>query len=165
MRPIVHRSYAAALVLGAATSLTACGAGSEPLPAPEAVAHYESIVAELEGALADGGTDWQHAEDTRKVVEQDGTCRFTPGTWQPATPLPTPDGEEGWEDRIALVNPVLTGHGFEEIEDVTAQGSRTVLESSDAHGATLRVTPEGEIRIWEAAVEADPCTPEGLGMG
>ena len=53
----------------------------------------------------------------------------------------------------------------EEREGVTAQGSRSVLETIDEHGATLRITAEGQIRIWEAAVEAAPCTPESLGIG
>lgn len=165
MRPLVRRSCQALLALGAMVSLASCGAGTEPLPAPGAVAHYDGVVDELEGALADGGTSWQLAEATRKVAVQEGTCRFTPGTWQPAMRLPAPDGEGGWEERIALVNPVLADYGFKEITDVTAQGSRTVLESSDAHGATLRITAEGEIRIWAAAVEADPCAPETLGIG
>lgn len=165
MRPLVHRCCRALLLLGAVTPLAACGADAAPIAAADAVTHYESVVDDLTGALADDGTSWQLAQDTRKIAEHEGACRFTPGTWQPAVPLPTPDGDGDWEDRIAAVNPVIADHGFAEIQDTTAQGSRTVLETRDDHGATLRITPEGEIRIWEVAVDAAPCTPESLGIG
>lgn len=161
----MDRRGRALLLLAALSPLAACGADPEPLPAAGAVSHYEDFVDELAGALADGDTSWQHAPATQKVTEQKGGCRFTPGTWQPDAPLPAPEVEDDWEERIAQVNPVLTEHGFSEIEHATEQGSRSVLESRDAHGASLEITPEGRIRLWEVAVEADPCSPETLGIG
>lgn len=165
MRPLVPRAAPALLLLGALTPLGACTTDVEPIPADGAVAHYEGVVDELEAALASSDTAWQHAPDTTKVVEQDGTCRLTPGTWQPESPLAEPEGDDGWQERIAQLNPVLAEHGFAEIDDVTAQGSRSILESRDTHGASLEITAEGRIRIWDAAVDADPCTPETLGIG
>lgn len=165
MRPLTPRTALALLLLAALTPLAACTADAEPLPADGAFAHYEGVVDDLEAALVSSDTAWQHAPDTTKVAERDGTCRLTPGTWQPESPLAEPEGEEGWQERIAQLNPALAEHGFTEIEEVSAQGSRNVLESSDSHGASLEITAEGRIRIWDAAVDAEPCTPETLGVG
>lgn len=165
MRPLALRTAPAPLVITALTPLAGCTADADPLSSDGAVAHYEGLVDELEDALASSDTTWQHAPDTTKVAEHDGTCRLTPGTWQPESPLAEPEGEDGWEKRIAQLNPVLAAHGFTEIEEASAQGSRSVMESSDSHGASLEITAEGRIRIWDATVDAEPCTPETLGIG
>lgn len=163
-RPRVLHTCRGLALLAALVPLAACGTGTTALPAAEAVAHYETLVDELEDVLSDDGASWQLAEDTRKVTDEGGSCLFTPGTWDPEAPLPAPDGEEGWNARITSVSTVVEAHGFAPIEDVTAQGSRSVLETTDEHGATLVITAEGRIRLWEAAVDAEPCSAGSLGI-
>src|SRR5690606_10212006 len=131
--------------------------------AAEAVAHYDEVVAELGDVLAEDGAPWRHAPATRRISEESGSCVLTPGTWSPQSPLPAPEGEEGWDALRGAVSPVVEAHGLAPVDEVTAQGSRTVLETTDGHGATLRITAEGEIRIWGAAVEAETCAEESLG--
>lgn len=152
------------LLLCLALPLSACGGGTVPLPGAESVARYDDLATELEAALAVDGTSWKLAEETRTVKTAEGACLFTPGTWTPEAALPEPADDEAWEARAETVNAVIVGYGFETIEDVTEQDSRTVLESTDEHGATLRIAAQGEVRIWDAAVKADPCTAEALGI-
>lgn len=158
-----RRRLGVALTLGLALPLSACATGPAPLPTDEAVTHYEDLATELGAALAVDGTSWQHEQDTRTVTAQDEACLFTPGTWGPENALPEPNDEESWDARIMTVNSVLGGYGFEQIDDVTEQESRTVLMTQDEHGATLRITAEGEIQVQDATVDADPCTAETLG--
>lgn len=151
-------------VLGttAALSLSACG-GTEPLPANQAVAHYDDAATALTQALGADGTTWEHTEATRKAEGTDGACEYTPGSWSPSAPLPAPEDDAAWEARIDAVNPVLEEHGFDAVNGTTTDESRKVLETEDAHGATLHLTAEGELRIWGAEVTTDPCELEGLG--
>ncbi|WP_193103920.1 hypothetical protein [Brachybacterium sp. FME24] len=160
-----RRITPALLLLCLALPLSACGGGTDPLPGADADARYDDLATELEAALAVDGTSWKLAEDTRTVKTAEDACLFTPGTWTPESALPEPADDEAWQARADTVNTVIAGYGFETIEDVTEQGSRTVLESQDEHGATLRITAEGEVRIWDATVEADPCTAEALDIG
>lgn len=164
-RPLALRTGKALALLAVVVPLAACGIGTTTLPASEAVTHYESLVGALGDALGDDGATWQQAPETRKVAGENGACLFTPGTWDPEAPLPAPDGHEGWTDRITSVNAVVEGYGFASIEDVTEQGSRSLLETADEHGATLLITAEGQIRIQQAAVDAAPCSPKSLGIG
>ena len=163
MRRLVRRRHRLALALLAVViPLGSCGTGTVPVPADEAAAHYDDLVTELEAALAVDGTAWALAPDTREVTAGEDACLFTPGTWSPETPLPEPADDEGWTQRMQSANSVLSGYGFEEIEEVTEEGSRTVLQTQDEHGATLSMTAEGRITIGEAAVDADPCAAEEL---
>lgn len=164
-RPLALRTGKALALLAVVVPLAACGISTTTLPASEAVTHYESLVGALGDALGDDGATWQQAPETRKVAGENGACLFTPGTCDPEAPLPAPDGDDGWTDRITSVNAVVEGYGFASIEDVTEQGSRTVLETADEHGATLLITAEGQIRIQQAAVDAAPCSPKSLGIG
>lgn len=163
-RLVGYRPRLALALLAVMIPLASCSTGTAPIPADDAVSHYDDLATELEAALAVDGTAWELAPDTRKVTSGEDACLFTPGTWSPETPLPEPADDEGWEERMATVNSVLSGYGFEEIEDVTEEGSRTVLQTQDEHGATLSMSAEGQIRIWEAAVDADPCSAETLGI-
>lgn len=151
----------AVLATAAALSLSACS-GTEPLPADQAVAHYDDAATALTQVLGAEGTTWEHEEATRKIAETDGACKYTPGNWSPSALLPAPEDDADWEARIDAVNPVLVEHGFEEVDGTTANGSRTVLETEDAHEATLHLTAEGDLRIWGAEVTADPCDTPGL---
>ena len=78
--------------------------------------------------------------------------------------LPSVDST-GWQERLDALNPVLAEHGFEEASGTTQDGSREVLETRDEHGATLQITEQGQVRIWGAEVDADPCDPAELGLG
>lgn len=153
-----------ALTVGLLLPLAACAGTAPPLPADGAVSHYEDVATELAAALAVDGTSWVLAPKTRKVAAVEETCEYTPGTWTPAESLPAPSDEDAWGPRIDTVNPVLSQYGFAEIEDPTAQAGRFILKTTDEYGATVTITPEGEVRIWGARVDADPCTAATLGI-
>lgn len=161
MRRRMVIAHVAVLGAAAALSLSACG-GTEPLPADQAVAHYDDAATALTVALGAGGITWEHGEASRKADERDGTCEYTPGNWSPSAPLPAPEDDAAWEARIDAANPALEEHGFDAVNGTTADGSRKVLETEDAHGATLQLTAEGDLRIWGAEVTADPCELEEL---
>lgn len=143
--------------------LAACGS-SAPLAAGGAVAHYDGAAEAVFDVLSDGDDQWSLAEETRKVTASGGTCEYTAGTWTPEASLPSVDST-GWQERLDALNPVLAAHGFEEASGTTQDGSREVLETRDEHGATLQITEQGQVRIWGAEVDADPCDPAELGLG
>ena len=150
--------------VGLLLSLAACTGAAPPLPADGAVSHYEDVATELAAAMAVDGTAWVLAPKTRKVTADEESCLYTPGTWTPEELLPAPPDEDSWEPRITAVNPVLSQYGFEEIDSVTPNGGRVILKTTDEYGATVTITPEGEVRIWGARVDADPCTAATLGI-
>jgi hypothetical protein len=149
------------LAIAAVMPLAACG-GDTALPATEAVGRYDEIAEGISAAIAADGTTWKLAEDTRRTEAVDDACQYTPGTWRPAGALPVAEDEALWQERIDAVNPVLEQHGFAPVDELTQDGSREVLESEDEHGATVRLTADGELRIWGARVDAAPCTLEQL---
>lgn len=150
--------------VGLLLPLAACTGAAPPLPADGAVSHYEDVATELAAAMAVDGTSWVLAPETRKVAADEESCRFTPGTWTPEENLHEPSDENGWDRRIAAVNPVLSQYGFEEIEGVAPDGGRSLLKTTDEYGATVTITPEGDLRIWGVRVDADPCTAATLGI-
>lgn len=150
-------------VLGLTLPLAACS-GDEPLPAGDAVEHYDTAADAVAEALGAAGTTWTLAEKGRSVREDDGRCRYTPGSWNPDSPLDVPQGDDAWQERIDAVSPALQEHGFAAVSKPSSEGSRQILETEDAHGASLSITAEGRIRIWDAEVAADPCTAQTLGI-
>lgn len=162
LRAPSRRARITVLATSSLLLVTGCG-GDSPIPADDAVGHYDSLVEDLTTALPGATAPWTHAEATRKAADIGGSCTYTPGTWDPETPLAPPTDDDEWNQRIDAVNPALEGHGFDRITETTTQGPRTLLRTEDEHGATLTITAEGEIRIWEASVDADPCTLAGLG--
>lgn len=160
---LTHRRAGLLLATATMLPLAACG-GSAPLAADVSVAHYDGAAEKVVEVLAEEGGEWTLAEDTRKVADSGGTCEYTPGTWNPDASLPSVD-DAGWQERLDALNPVLAEHGFEEAAGTTQDGSREVLETRDEHGATLQVTEDGQVRIWGAEVDADPCEPAALGLG
>ncbi|GAA1283785.1 MULTISPECIES: hypothetical protein [Brachybacterium] len=163
LRRAGRRLSPAMALLGVLLPLTACG-GSVPLPAEGAASHYDDLATELASILAVDGTSWELVEETRTVASSEDACLFAPGTWAPETALPVPSDDAGWDSRIATVNSTILGYGFEQIDGVTEHDSSTVLETVDEHGATLRITAEGDIHIEGATVDADPCTEAALGI-
>lgn len=158
-----RRAVAGALTL--ALLLVSC-ARAEPLPAATAVAHYDAVVSELTTALADRGLSWRLAPATRHVEDADNGCSYTPGTWmpdaRPREPLALDDA--AWDPWIDAMNPVLAEHGFAEVKKPQLQEATRSLSSKDQHGARLEVSMSGSIRIWGAAVAADPCAKATLGL-
>lgn len=142
--------------------LSACSS-DDPLPAAQAIEHYDEVGHDIAQALSGEDGTWLHENRGRSVSETEGTCRYSPGSWNPAEDLEAPTDDGAWQARMDVVNPVLEEHGFSEITKTTEQGSRRLLESEDEHGASIRITPEGQIRITSAAVDAEPCTMETLG--
>lgn len=156
----VHRCAAAgaALVL-----LTACGGSEEPIPAADAVAHYDEVAAAVSATAAPDAA-WALADSTRHVAaDGSGTCLYTPGDWSMDSPLISSDGRS-WDDVLAALGPSLEEAGFKSVDSTTEQQSRRVLETTDEHGATLQITEDGRLRIHSALVDAESCTDDALGI-
>ncbi|MCS6712176.1 hypothetical protein JSY14_09125 [Brachybacterium sp. EF45031] len=157
---VVSRGAAVGTVL---LVFSACGGFDTPLPAEDAVAHYDDVATTVADAAAPEAS-WNHAESTRHVTAEDpGTCRYTPGDWSMDGPLISRDGRT-WDDLIGDLGPSLEKAGFDPVDAASEQASRRVLETTDAHGATLQLTEDGRMRIHSALVDADACTESALGI-
>ena len=58
----------------------------------------------------------------------------------------------------------LTKHGFAPLGKPQQLGGVQVLTSSDAHGAVLRIYPDGGFGFSGARVDASPCTNSAVGL-
>ncbi|MGO2360951.1 MAG: hypothetical protein ACTH6N_07435 [Brachybacterium tyrofermentans] len=152
------------LLLSAAALLTACG-GVVPLPAGEAVAHYDEVAAELTSALGEStGQEWSLLEHRREVQEREGVCRYSPGDWETGTTLPGVSGDDGWDEIIAAVDPVLVEHGFSELGRPTRQGALYLVRAADEHGAEVTLSAQGTLRIADAEITTESCSAESLAL-
>jgi len=152
------------LLLSSAALLAGC-ASVTPVPAADAVEHYDQVAAELTSALADAtGQQWSALENRQEVQERDGTCLYSPGEWEGGAPLPGVSGDEGWDGITAAVDPVLAEHGFSELGDPSRRGALHQVSAEDEHGAELVLTAQGELRITGAQIETETCSAEALGL-
>lgn len=132
----VGRRRAAALAL-AAVLLSGCG-GDAPLPPSEAVATYEAV-----------------AEN----------CRYQAGIWQADGNLyPVPGQGMDWDPWREALDPVLEEHGLSSLGRERHSGAVTWLEADGEHGARVRLTAQGELRITDIRVDAEPCEDSALGL-
>lgn len=163
MKPTARHGPAALALLGLLV-LASCGR-VEPLPASDAVAHYDEVADGLTAAIGGEDAEWTFNVRPQHVTLEDGDCTYTAGRWDLEEPLehPGPESDE-WRTRIAAVNPVLEDHGFERIAKPTQQGAGTLLQSTDEHGATATISGNGDLYIHSAVVDAETCTPEALGI-
>lgn len=146
--------------------LAGCGA-PEPYPASEARAHYDDVLLGARTILEQTGIEWE-GEVYRPSVEQDGaTCVFNPGAINPVDPpdrwavLRHPDFESVM---LPELNDLLTDNGFTQLSDVTESGNGGWRTATDGHGATFKLGSDTGFSINGAVVDADPCTPESLGL-
>lgn len=66
--------------------LTACAGSEEPIPAADAVAHYDEVAAAI-AATAAPDASWTFADSTRHVAaDGSGICLYTPGDWSMDSP-------------------------------------------------------------------------------
>lgn len=161
-----RRAGRGALLISVAALLTACTSVS-PLPAGEAVAHYDQVAAELTAALAEStGQEWGALEGRQEVQESDGECLYTPGEWETGAALPGVSGDEGWDEIAAAVDPVLVEQGFSELGRPSRQGALYRVGATDEHGAEVTITAQGRLRITDAQIEtaAESCSAELLGL-
>lgn len=152
----------AAFLLGAG-ALTSCSS-AEPLPAVDAVAHYQGVGTSVTDALGDFGGPWTYQETSRRVEETGGDCLYSAGQWEGSGPLAGVSGADGWDAVDAALGDTVQKAGFGSFSAAQRQGAMHVIEATDAHGATLRIDEQGGVRISGARVDATPCTEAGLGL-
>lgn len=156
----------ASLVLATAALLTGCSLGAEPLPADEAVGHYEDVAAGVSGALASSGREFSYLAPSESVTEDGGTCLYRAGQWESGQSF---DGDlterAGWDEYAEPVEEVLAENGFTDLGRVHRRGALHHLVATDRHGARFELDEQGRFTIADARVDADPCTAEALGIG
>ena len=150
-------------VLGAILLLTAgCGGGGDPLPAEEAVAHYDAVAEALTAELP--GQEWTLQENQRSVEEEGGDCRYSPGVWNAGDTLEGVSGDQGWDDLAAQLDPVLSEHGFEGLGAPSRSGALHSVSTQDDHGTELVLDEQGRLSLRGALIDAETCTPGALGL-
>lgn len=150
-------------VLGTLALLTAgCTAGSEPLPAEDAVAHYDATADALLAELS--AQEWTLNPAQRTVREEDGQCRYSPGAWEAEGTLDGVSGDQGWDEIAARLDPVLAEHGFEELGAPSRSGALYSVTAQDGHGAELELDEQGRLSLHGALIEAETCTAAALGL-
>lgn len=159
-----RRARRGLLLVAAAALLAGCG-GVTPVPAADAVAHYDEAASALTAALAAStGQQWSALENRRDVSQHDGMCLYSPGEWETGTPLPGVSGTKGWQEITGAVDPVLVEHGFSEFGRPTQQGALHQVTATDEHGAEAVLTEQGQLRIADAQIEIETCSAEALGL-
>lgn len=72
---------------------------------------------------------------------------------------------DAWDEYVEPFGEVLAEQGFSELGAVERRGAMHYLLATDAHGARLELDEQGRFSIADARIDADPCTPEALGIG
>ena len=160
---IVGRRRAAALAL-AAVLLSGCGSG-DPLPPLEAVATYEAVAEDLLAATTSvRAMSWERGG--QEILEPGAEdCRYQAGIWQADGNLyPVPGQGMDWDPWREALDPVLEEHGFSSLGRARHSGAVTWLEADGEHGARVRLTAQGELRITDIRVDAEPCEDSALGL-
>lgn len=150
-------------VLGTVILLLAgCGASVEPLPAGDAVAHYDAAAEALTAELTE--LEWTLQENQRTVQEEGGQCRYSPGVWNADGTLEGVDGDQGWEEIAERLDPVLAEHGFESLGAPSRSGASYSVSAQDGHGAELVLDEQGTLSLRDALIEAPDCTEDALNL-
>lgn len=164
MERAARRSIAPVRIGAVLLALAGCGS-PQPLSADAAVETYDALASDLQSALAPQGVVWHRAAATRKVAERDGACAYDPGNWLPETSaeshLRTP---RGWEPWLSAIDPVLEDHGFARVSVPEQVEGVLRIRTTDDHGAELTLDMTGQLRIWNARIDASPCAAETLGL-
>lgn len=160
----VRRRRRGLLLVTLTALLTSCTSVT-PIPAEDALSHYDEVAAGLTTALAGStGQEWGLLENRQEVQEHDGTCQYSPGAWETGTALPGVSGDDGWGEITAAVDPVLVEHGFSELGGPSRQGALYQVSAEDEHGAEVVITAQGALRISGAQIETETCSAESLGL-
>ena len=69
-----------------------------------------------------------------------------------------------WDPWREALDPVLEAHGFSSLGRERHSGAVTWLEADGEHGARVRLTAQGELRITGIRVDAEPCEDSALGL-
>mgnify|MGYP007040920984 CR=1 FL=1 len=157
---------AVAATCAAVLPLSSCFA-PQPLPAEDAVAHYEQVRVDLITAI--GAEDLGLEVREEPVVETaDGTCVYDPGSWEADGEF-VANAESAWGPLIDPLNEVLGRHGFGEVDEFTyANGEAFGISVVDGHGLRLRAyTLEGStiVSLHGAVIDAEGrCSLAELGV-
>lgn len=155
----------AALLAAALLVMAGCGGGGAALPAQDAVAQYEVVAEDVLGALtAVRPLAWERgAQGVIEPGAQD--CRYRPGIWTADDVLyPEPGQGRDWGPWREALDPVLEEHGFTPLGREQSSGAAYWLESKGPSGSRLQLYIDGELRITDVRVDAEPCEDETLGL-
>lgn len=154
-----------AATLALATVLLAGCGGDAPLPPSEAVATYEAVAEDLLAATTSvHAMNWERRG--QEILEPGAEdCRYRAGVWQADGDLyPVPGQGMDWDPWREALDPVLEEHGFSSLGRERRSGAVTWLEADGEHGARVRLTAQGELRITDIRVDAEPCEDSALGL-
>ena len=147
--------------------LVSCAGSTSALPAKDVVARYDAVGAAVAAALQPSGHTWTAATSQRGVRADGSTCLYSTGSgWKPSPAVA--DGfildDPGFVAARGALDQALTKHGFAALGKPEQLGGVQVLTSSDAHGAVLRIYPDGGFGFAGARVDASPCTNSAVGL-
>ncbi len=151
--------------LALATVLLAGCGGDAPLPPSEAVATYEAVAEDLLAATTSvRAMSWERRG--QEILEPGAEdCRYQAGIWQADGNLyPMPGQGMDWAPWREALDPVLEEHGFSSLGRERRSGAVTRLEADGEHGARVRLNAQGELRITDIRVDAEPCEGSALGL-
>lgn len=146
---------AAALVM----LLSGCAA-PEPLSIDDGVPHYRSLIRELTAALSEKfpSVEWDRESTESLELDKDGrVCDFYPASYNSKQSLEAASPD--FTEVMATVNPVLEKFHFTKVDKLSdVPGGWTVIESSDRHGASVRLSAKGRTLLsLEAPLTAGDC--------
>ena len=166
-RPTHRRLFPRLAALGGAMLLVmaGCGGGGAALPAQEAVAQYDLVAEDVLAALTSvRPLAWERG--TQGIIEPGAQdCRYRPGIWTADDVLyPEPGQGRDWDPWREALDPVLEEHGFAPLGREQSSGAAYWLESKGPNGSRLQLHIDGELRITDVRVDAEPCEDAALGL-
>lgn len=155
-----HRMAVAGTLL--VTALSGCAADAA-IPAAEAVAHYDAVVADLRQALSPAVTLADEPRG-RGVKTEGGGCRYTAGFYDPVQGPGHLFDDPAWPAIRGRLNTALAAQGFDADAEPRQVEGTAALELTDQFGATLKIWEDGQADVYAARAEAAACAPAEFGL-
>lgn len=155
----------ASVAVATCLALPACAAFT-PIPADEAVAHYDAAIADVVEVLGEAGLTYGEPRQ-REVTETNGLCYFTAGHYDtiethPRSYLSSEVDFEGTYE--AALSEVLAEHGYGDLRQDEADGPYPGWKAVDAHGGVFTLSVNGGFSFYRILVDASPCDGSALGL-